>query len=429
MNIVMFTNTYIPHVGGVARSVQGFTSEFHHQGHHTLVIAPVFDGMEKNEVDVLRIPALQRFNGSDFSVPVPVPGKIARALEIFSPHIIHSHHPFLLGDAALRAAAAHGVPIVFTHHTRYEQYTHYMAGDSTVLKRFVMELVTGYCNLCNAVVAPSQTIADILCERGVKTLIEVIPTGIDPLYFSAEGGKFVKQKIGIPEGAFVIGHVGRLAPEKNLSFLGKAVCDYLLTDTDAHFLLVGEGPARREMEDLFVERGLRERLHLLGVLSRQKLTEIYGSMDVFVFASLSETQGIVLAEAMASGIPVVALDASGVREIVRDRENGRLLPKENPETFSGAIRWIAELPASQREKLRQGTQRTAADYSMEQSTRKILDLYNRLQGSLPQAHEHIGESRWERARNTIRKQFEIMRIYGQAVDDAIFWKPQQKQLG
>jgi glycosyltransferase involved in cell wall biosynthesis len=111
MNIVMVTNTFTPHGGGVARSVQGFTDEFRKRGHRVLVLAPLFEGTPENELDVVRIPAVQHFSGSDFSVPIPVPRRVTTALKAFAPQIVHSHHPFLLGDTALRVAAACNLPI------------------------------------------------------------------------------------------------------------------------------------------------------------------------------------------------------------------------------------------------------------------------------------------------------------------------------
>jgi glycosyltransferase involved in cell wall biosynthesis len=365
---------------------------------------------------------MQRFNGSDFSVPVPVAVKVGRTLENFKPDIVHSHHPYLLGDTALRAAASHGVPVVFTHHTRYEQYTHYLPGDSAVLKRFVIELVTGYCNLCNAVVAPSISVADILVNRGVKTQIEVIPTGVAPGYFSSGERGSLKLQLGIPADAFVIGHVGRLAPEKNLGFLARAACNFLAANQRAHFLLVGKGPAQQEVVELFAQRGLTGRIHLQGIMGRRHLVEAYRAMDVFIFASQTETQGLVLAEAMASGTPVVAVDAPGVRDIVRDGKNGRLVLHEDLDQFVAALEWIAEMPISQQENLRQESRRTVNDFSMEKSAGRMVDLYTRLKGSFPDL-DRIGESVWEKARKQIKKQLEIMRIYGQAAEDAVLWKP------
>src|SRR5262245_1923304 len=150
MNILMATNTFAPHVGGVARSVAAFTREFEAAGHRVLTIAPQFEGALESEPGVIRVPAIQHFNGSDFSFPLVIPGLLAEAIDDFHADIVHSHHPFLLGSTAMRIAGLRGIPIVFTHHTRYETYTHYVGGESPFLKRFISDLAVGYCNLCDA---------------------------------------------------------------------------------------------------------------------------------------------------------------------------------------------------------------------------------------------------------------------------------------
>src|SRR3972149_4534000 len=188
MNILMMTNTFTPHTGGVARSVESFTAEYRRLGPRGLVVAPVFEGMPSEEEDVLRVPAIQKFNGSDFSVRLPIPSFLFPELDRFRPDIVHTHHPFLLGDTALRVAALRNVPLVFTHHTLYEQYTHYVPGDSPALKRFVVELSTGYANLSDQVIAPRERIALILQGRGGKVPIEVIPTGVNVEQFARGDG-------------------------------------------------------------------------------------------------------------------------------------------------------------------------------------------------------------------------------------------------
>ena len=115
---------------------------------------------------------------------------------------------------ALRAARAYSRPLVFTHHTRYEEYTHYVPGNSPTLKRFVIELATRYANLCDQVFAPSESIAELLLQRQVTTPIEVVPTGIEIDEFAQGNGESIRNKLQIPPGAFVIGHIGRLAPGK-----------------------------------------------------------------------------------------------------------------------------------------------------------------------------------------------------------------------
>ena len=126
----MMTNTFSPHVGGVARSFQSFTNGYRKQGHRVLVVAPEYENMPEKEVDVIRIPAIQHFNRSDFSVVLPIPGFLTSVVEKFRPGIVHAHHPFLIGGTALRVAHTLELPLIFTHHTMYEQYTHYCASGT-----------------------------------------------------------------------------------------------------------------------------------------------------------------------------------------------------------------------------------------------------------------------------------------------------------
>ncbi len=414
----MCTNTFTPHVGGVARSVERFATEFRRQGHRVLIVAPLFENTPVHESDVVRFPAVQHFNGSDFSVPVPVPRRLTSALKQFQPDIVHSHHPFLLGDMALRVAAVRGVPLVFTHHTLYELYTHYVPGDSPRLKRFVVEFVSGYCNLCDAVIAPSESIQQLLRKRGAKVPIEVIPTGLDPIFFAQVDTADVRTAMRIPVEAFVVGHVGRLAPEKNLEFLAEALTRFLLTNEDAHFLLAGEGPAKTSMLEKLYSAGLESRIRFLGVLGREELVKAYRAMDVFAFASKSETQGMVLTEAMAAQVPVVALDATGVREVVRDGMNGRLLQTEQPESFVEALSWIASLDPRTYRGLAEAAGETAKQFSMPVVAGRALDLYRALAGRTASEKE-IEQSRWTSARRMIREEWRIVRNIARAATGTV----------
>ena len=221
MNVYMFTNTFTPHVGGVARSVESFTAQFRQAGHRVWVVAPEVEGSPANEVDVIRTPSIQNINGSEFSVPLAMPGILTATLTEFPPDIVHAHHPFLLGNTALRVAVRYAVPVVFTHHTLYDQYVHYLGGESLLLQKIAVEIAAGYCNLCTGVIAPSQSVAQMLHELSVTTEIEVIPTGVEPEKFQFGDPRHFRAAHAIPERAFVVGHVGRLAPEKNLEFLGR----------------------------------------------------------------------------------------------------------------------------------------------------------------------------------------------------------------
>lgn len=387
MNILMLTNTYAPHVGGVAHSVQAFEEAYRARGHRVMVVAPSFEGAAERE-GVVRVPSLQHFNGSDWSVPVPIPGYLTSRLAAFRPEVVHSHHPFLLGATALRIAAAWDAPCVFTHHTQYERYTHYMPGDSPVLKRFISDLVTGYCNLCAAVVAPSAAIADRLRADGVTVPVEVVPTGIVPERFRRGDPAAFRARWGLPPDAFVVGHVGRLAPEKNLDFLVEAVGRFLTRMPQARALLVGSGPSENAVQEGFAARGLADRLVRTSTLVGDELVEAYRAMDAFAFASTSETQGLVLAEAAAAGVPLVALSGPGVDDVVRDRWNGRLLPSDapDPDAFADALAWVAARPPALKRSLGDALRSTARELSMERSADRMLALYERLRAGVRSAN-------------------------------------------
>ncbi len=418
MKIVMLTNTYAPHVGGVARSVEAFTKAYRQRGCRVLVVAPVFPNMPAKETDVVRIPAIQNFNGSDFSVVLPVPGLLTETLDDFEPDIVHAHHPYLLGTTALRIARYRELPLVFTHHTLYEQYTHYVPIDSPNFKRFVVQLATRYANLSDHVFAPSESIEALLRRRGVRAPITVVPTGVDTDRFAAGDGAEFRARMGIPADALVVGHLGRLAPEKNLRFLGDAVTMFLRKHDQAHFLLAGSGPSEADLWRIFKAAGVGARVHSAGVLRGQALCDAYHAMNVFVFASKSETQGMVLTEAMAAGVPVVALDASGVREVVRHGRNGRLLIRETPEAFATALHEFVELPPAELDAMRQQALQTADDFSMPRQADRALACYKKLHASAAVRRDEE-DGQWERVQHLLKAEWEIVRSMATAAGAAL----------
>ncbi|MDI9432796.1 MAG: glycosyltransferase [Planctomycetota bacterium] len=412
MNILMMTNTFTPFVGGVSRSVTAFAEELRKMGHRVVVVAPEFENMPESECDVIRIPAIQHFNGSDFALVLPIPGYLSTHLERFKPDIVHSHHPHLLGGAAVRIAGRFDCPLVFTYHTMYEHYLHYVPTEAKRLRRFVINLVTGYCDLCDHVIAPSRSVVEILRERGVETPIDVVPTGVDIERFKEGDGCAFRRSHRIPENAFVAGYVGRLAPEKNLSFLAEAVGRFVSQAPQGRFLVVGSGPSDQEVRHIFQRVGHTDRLHLVGSLEGQALTDAYHGMDCFVFASCTETQGMVLTEAMASGRPVVGIDAPGVREVVEDRRNGRLLPSQDVPAFAEAVREMAQAKPEQVHAYRRAARATAAEFSMETSAQKLASVYEKVLAR--DARDSKDESTWGGAIEAIKAEWELIKNIAEA---------------
>lgn len=420
MNILMMTNTYLPFVGGVPKSVELFTEYYRRHGHRVVVVAPEFKNRPKDEQDVIRVPAVQNFNGTDFSVRLPIPGFLSARLEHFQPHVVHAHHPFLLGVTALRIAHRFQIPLIFTHHTLYEQYTHYLPVDNPAVRKLAVEIAVRYANLCDEVFAPSQSLAAILRERGVTSPLDVVPTGVKTEQYARGNGQAFRHRQGIPEGAFVVGHVGRLAREKNLPFLARAVSLFLKEAPEARFLVIGQGPAEDELKELCRQMGTAEKLRLVGTLEGQELIDAYQAMDVFVFASKSETQGMVLVEAMAAGTPVVALDAPGARDVVEDHKQGRLLEREDESMFAAALRWIRGMEPSARARLVGAARKQAEAFSMEACANKALAMYQRLWHHYQHQVER-DESLWGRALRRIETEWDVISQLTTAAERAV-WK-------
>jgi glycosyltransferase involved in cell wall biosynthesis len=393
----MMTNTYLPHVGGVARSVSTFAEEYRRRKHGVLVVAPTFDGKpppKRKEAYVERVAAIQNFNGSDFSVSLPLATALSDRMDHFKADIIHAHHPFLLGATALRWGASRNVPVVFTHHTRYEDYTHYVPFDSPAFREVAINISTQFANLCDGVIAPSESIATLIRGRGVESPIKVVPTGIDVKAFASGDGAAFRKKVKLPADAFVVGHVGRLAPEKNLKYLAEAVASFVKKTPQAHFLVVGCGPAEDTVLATFARHGLTDRIALAGKLSGKTLANAYHAMDVFAFASHSETQGLVLAEAMAAGLPVVALDASGVREVLRHEINGLMLPaKASGRRFATALTLLHSEP-QRRRAYRKAAHITAETFSRENCASMALAFYQEIRLATQKERQEIEKSPW-----------------------------------
>ncbi|MEQ7870305.1 glycosyltransferase [Chromohalobacter salexigens] len=413
MNILMFTNTYCPIVGGVSESVQRLKRCLQRQGHSVLIVAPKLDGQPRFERDVVRVVAMQRFNGSDFSLPVPVPGQLYEAIEAFQPDLVHAHHPFLLGDTAARVAQTYGLPLIFTHHTLYEHYTHYVPGDSPRMQRFAIALASEYTRLCDAVIAPSESIAELLAQRGVRAeKVRVIPSGVDTRTFAQGDGGHWRQRFGIPDDAMVVGHVGRLAMEKNLDFLAAALARFLARHPKARALIVGEGEARMAMHEHAAREGVADRFHYTGKLHDQALIDAYHAMDAFAFASHSETQGMVIAEAMAAGLPVVAINASGVREVLRDGVNGIMLPRDDIDAFANALETLQS--SARREALRQGALESAHAFDERRCAERCLTVYRQVLEAETSAAER-DDGAWEKVRGRLEAEWRLLRHRGRVL--------------
>ncbi len=413
VKILMMTNTYKPIVGGLENSIDRFSREYLRRGHTVKIVTPQLRDGYRRKDNVLHVKPLQNFDGKRYFFQVPEPGRLSRFLKRFTPDIIHSHHPYLIGDTALRLKETCGVPLVFTFHTVYNEHTYFEGiGRSRAMAEFMMSLVKGYSDLCDCVFVPSRSMADLLKEKGVGVPMEVIPTGIDVDAFRGgerRGGPLRQ----LTKDKFLIGFVGRIAEEKNVRFLSRCATAFLQKHPRAHFLMAGDGEAKEAVEKIFSDQGVRGRLHTTGILRGKELADAYRAMDVFIFASHSETQGLVLAEAMASGTPVVAVDAPGVRDLVEDGKNGLMVPNDDQDEFMKAMERIYRLPDEAYAAMRSRAAVSARDFSLEACAEKALGVYERLCRSGARGTRAAG-SMWERTRRMTGVQWKLMRNFLEA---------------
>ncbi|MBI4309994.1 MAG: glycosyltransferase [Candidatus Omnitrophica bacterium] len=424
MKILMMTNSYFPHLGGLEQSLTSFSHELRKLGHDVLIAAPGPAGRADKKENVARLPAFHHKNGKgiEFSINLPLPGEFSRIMDEFRPDIIHSHYPFFMGDFAVRLSRQYHVPLVFSYHIMFEHYVHYLPIRTQGVKRFLITLASGYANMCRHVIAPSQSVRDILIKRRVRAPITVVPTGVNTRAFAKGNGKLCRQKNRIPADAMVIGHVSRLAPEKNLDFMVPALVELLKKDGRVHALIVGQGPSVPMIRNKFKHAGLQKRLHLTGYLDGQGLTDAYHAMDVFAFASLSETQGIVLIEALASGVPVVAINAPGVREVIQNYANGRSIPRPDQKRFIEALEWVLKRPADKFKTLKKQARNSAEEYSIRNCTLRMLKIYKQLiarKAPFSQYHKNS----WQSLQDRVKTDWDIIRNVIKAGEAGIFnWR-------
>ena len=264
--------------------------------------------------------------------------------------------------------------------------------------------------------------AELIAERGVERPIAEVPTGVDVEFYAAGQRDALRRELGLSEKNLVLGHLGRLAPEKNLEYLARAAAEATAGHENTWFLVVGSGPSEDEIRRIFSQAGVEKRLILAGRKTGPDLADAYAAMDLFLFASRSETQGMVLTEAMAAGKPVIALDASGAREVVRDGRNGRLLPGD-----ASTVEFAAAVveAAGDRGKLEQMSRQavaTAREFSREKCSRKLADLYTALvrEHQASGAEKTADHSVWDMVLERLKAEWDLAAGVASAAVEALY---------
>ena len=391
LSIAMFTNTYLPFVGGVPISIDRLRRGLSQRKHQVRVFAPTYSPPRVTEPDpqVVRIPSVgfsQKMNFPLASLWSPLTRQQFSAQNV---DVVHVHHPYWLGNKGMRLARRRKIPVVFTYHTRLERYVHYLPVPGEQLKALLVHfLIRRFANRCQAVITPTSSTEEYLRHLGVSALVETIPTGIDLTAYQGHSAADIAgyRAIYAKPGEQLLISVSRLAKEKNLDFLLEGI-EMVKQGTSVPFrlLMVGDGPERRHLERCLSASGLAQQVILAGSMAPEALVQAYLAADVFVFASTSETQGMVLLEAMAGGCPVIAVRASGVHDVIEQGYNGLKVP-ESTASWAAAVISLLENDALRASMA--GNSRTVAQrYSIADMVVSIERLYRRVIARAPPSSE------------------------------------------
>ncbi|HSD50169.1 MAG TPA: glycosyltransferase [Candidatus Methylomirabilis sp.] len=374
MRIGLFTNNYRPLVNGLATSVESFAHAFRRAGHAVTIVAPRYSGGSAPEPDVLRVPGLRAPTHHAYVLPMAWSPGVGRAVAALRLDVFHAQHPTLLGAAAARWARRSQRPLIFTYHTYYDRYAHYVPGPSTLVARMAIRQATAFANRADVVIAPGPSVAKALRTQGVTAPIAIVPTGVT-LPGEAEEAKRIRrrQALGLNDGTPLCLSVGRLAREKNQAFLLAAFAAVVTRLPAARLILVGEGDDRPRLEKMRRDLDLGESVRFVGAVPHERVGEYYLAADMFLFPSTSETQGVVILEAMAAGLPVVAVASDAAVDLLGDSEAGVMTP-EDRRGFAGTVGDLWGQPERRRAMAAVG-RRIAAGYAPETCAAKLLGLY------------------------------------------------------
>jgi 1,2-diacylglycerol 3-alpha-glucosyltransferase len=371
LRVGLFTEIYRPVVNGVVASVESLAQGLQGAGHEVFCFAPKMPGAIDTESRVVRIPSLPLPLKTAYRLTLPFLSRRDVKSVIERLNVVHVHSPFITGWMGMRYARRYGLPLIYTYHTQLEAYAHYVPFEANATRFAASQLTRRFANLADAVIAPTPAMAARLRELGVTVRVETVPSGIDVARFGAgRRREDLRADAGARNGARLLLYVGRLAKEKNVEMLFEALAR--ADDPQVCLAIAGDGPLREELGRRVKALRLEGRIRFLGLIEQGRLPDLYASADAFVMPSVTETQGIVQAEALAAGLLVIAADAPQNRDVLG---SAGMLVAADPAAFAAAL---LAVPSQPDPRLVADARSAAARFSIEEQVSRTLSLYESL---------------------------------------------------
>jgi 1,2-diacylglycerol 3-alpha-glucosyltransferase len=344
--VLYISDVYFPRVNGVSTSIRTFREDLAACGIETTLVAPAYPGDATDDPDVLRVASAR--------VPLDPEdrrmawGELTRRLDALGENdfdLVHIHTPFVAHYAGVRCARRLRVAAVATYHTFFEEYLHHYVPllPRPVSRYCARRFTRSQCAAVQALIAPSEPMREVLTAYGVRTPVHVLPTGLPADRFTPGDGAAFRRSAGIDAKRPLVTYIGRVAHEKNIGFLIEVFRDVLHFVPQALLVIAGEGPARDSLRAQVAALGLAERVHFAGYLERDSgLLDCYAAADAFVFASRTETQGLVLLEALAQGAAVVSTAQLGTRSVLTPSSGALIVPEERASFAAAVVRVLSD---------------------------------------------------------------------------------------
>lgn len=392
MKILMVSDVYFPRVNGVSTSIMTLRRELQAADHSVMLVVPKYGMREAAEVDILRIPGRRVWlDPEDRMMSRAALRRLPQMLAGQHFDLVHIHTPFLAHYTGVRLARTLGIPCVETYHTFFEEYLyHYVPFlPKGAMRYLARHFSRAQCRQVEGLVLPSIAMQEALTGYGVHTFSKIIPTGIELADFDTCDGAAFRRQHGIAPARPVVVYVGRVAFEKNIGFLLEMIAALRQRLPDVLLIIAGEGPAESKLRREAAALQLTQNVLFVGYLERAtELPACYCAGDAFVFASRTETQGLVLLEAMALGVPVISTAVMGTRDILA-AGRGCQVAEDDPQAFAASL-YTVLADAGLRARLSKEAKQHARDWSAPQMARQMLDFYREV------LERHAGERKFAR---------------------------------